>query len=136
MAHLLEAVRLRGSIMNGDTGRNKQQHKEDKRHCLLTYQSKSDYIRQLVRHANGLQSVLRRNQAAGARSSADCATVSGSHDEDRDSYMAGSDAESMAATRPTTSAAPWRWTAADVDTSCEYFAARRARATLARARSR
>eukprot|EP00170_Pyropia_yezoensis_P000316 contig_1945_g317 len=116
-AHLLEAVRLHGSLMNGDTSSNEQQHKDDKQHYVRTNKSKSGYLRQLVRHANGSRSVLLRNQAAGAGLSVDGATVSGSHDEDRDSEMAGSHTEDNGSDAADDDCSTVELDAADVNTS-------------------
>lgn len=85
LAHLLEAVRLHGHIMSGDTSRNKQQNKDEKQHYVRTNKSKSGYLRQLVRHANGSRSALRHKQAARSALPADGPAVSGSEEDDRES---------------------------------------------------
>lgn len=43
LAHLLEAMRFHGNIMNGDTSNNEQQHKEDKRHYARTNKSAAGF---------------------------------------------------------------------------------------------
>lgn len=63
LCHVLDAVRLHGSIANGDTSMNEQQHKLDKRHYGRTNKGTRTYMRQLVRHAQGSRAVLTRNKA-------------------------------------------------------------------------
>lgn len=41
LAHLLEAERMHGNIMNGDTSHNEQRHKDDKGHYARTNKSTS-----------------------------------------------------------------------------------------------
>lgn len=93
LAHLMEAVRLHGNLMNGDTGKNEQQHKDDKRHYVRTNKSKSGYLRQLVRHANGARAVLRWNKAAGASAAAARVAAIDSDGDERGSGSDGYEAE-------------------------------------------
>jgi len=63
LAHVLDAVRLHGTLRSGDTSTNEGTHKDDKRHYAGTKRGR-DYTRQLVRHAQGARMVLRNNAAA------------------------------------------------------------------------
>jgi len=63
LAHVLDAVRLHGTLRNGDTSANEGKHKDDKRHYARTNRGR-DYTRQLVRHAQGARTVLRNNKVA------------------------------------------------------------------------
>jgi len=63
LAHVLDAVRLHGTLRSGDTSANEGKHKDDKRHYARTNRGR-DYTRQLVRHAQGARTVLRNNKAA------------------------------------------------------------------------
>lgn len=60
LAHLLEAVRMHGNIMNGDAGHNDQRHKDDKGHYARTNKSMSGFLRRLLTPCAGL---ARRTEA-------------------------------------------------------------------------
>ncbi|KAK1865695.1 hypothetical protein I4F81_008221 [Pyropia yezoensis] len=80
LCHLLDAVRLHGNILNGDTSTNEQEHKEDKRYYPRTNKSSSGYMRQLVRHASGLRVISRRNKAVRAGQASGAATAASNAD--------------------------------------------------------
>lgn len=92
LAHLLEAMRFHGNIMNGDTSKNEQQHKEDKHHYARTNKSAAGFLRQLVRHAQESRAVLQRNRAAAAAASAAAAAAKGAN-EDLDCESDGNEAD-------------------------------------------
>lgn len=80
LCHLLDAVRLHGNILNGDTSTNEQEHKEDKRYYPRTNKSSSGYMRQLVRHDSGLRVSSRRNKALRAGPASGAATAASNAD--------------------------------------------------------
>eukprot|EP00170_Pyropia_yezoensis_P001627 contig_7047_g1631 len=93
LAHLLDAVRLHGSILNGDTSLNEQEHKKDKRHYVRTDKGTWSFLRQVVRHANGSRGVLRLNKEADAVRSAPCAGPGDDEDVSSDGASDGNEAE-------------------------------------------
>jgi len=79
LAHVLYAVRLHGTLRNGDARANEGKHKDDKRHYARTSRGR-DYTRQLVRHAQGARAVLRNN--AEAERAGENQDYSGKEEED------------------------------------------------------
>lgn len=63
LCHILHAVRYHGNILNANTSANEGGHKRDKKHYAHT-NKRPGFTRQLVRHAHGTRSVLRRNAEA------------------------------------------------------------------------
>lgn len=63
LCHLLHAVQYHGNILNANTSSNEGEHKQDKSHYART-NKRPGFTRQLVRHAHGTRSVLRRNAVA------------------------------------------------------------------------
>lgn len=63
LCHLLHAVKYHGNILNANTSANESRHKDAKKHYHRT-NKRTDFTRQLVRHAQGTRAVLRKNAAA------------------------------------------------------------------------
>lgn len=63
LCHILHAVRYHGNILNANTSANEGGHKRDKKHYAHT-KKRPGFTWQLVQHAHGTRSVLRRNAAA------------------------------------------------------------------------
>lgn len=63
LCHILHAVKCHGNILNASTSANESGHKQDKKHYVRTNKRRG-FTRQLVRHAHGTRSVLKRNEEA------------------------------------------------------------------------
>lgn len=104
LCHVMDAIKMHGNIVNGNSGVNESLHKDDKPYYARTTKDISRYTQELVVQAQGSRHILQRNinedQAAldiGEDSGADAAGVDdGTEDDD-----AASDARGVPSSRLT-----------------------------------
>lgn len=99
LCHVLDAIRMHGSICNGNSSLNEQIHKDDKPYYARTNRDRTDFTRQIVVQAQGARIIQRRNaDAQDAEAAAmDDEGASGSDQGDvgdEDDYLVGSESTS------------------------------------------